>query len=121
MVEKPLKPWVLRTAVSIFLPFLLCAVFLFGMFVGGQRSLSYVPLRSFSPELLVEADDLAVVNINTADVRELTLLNGIGDSYAQRIIDYREEHGDFAAIEDIMLVQGIKQALFDNIKDYISV
>ena len=47
------------------------------------------------------------ININTADEAQLTTLTGIGATRAQAIIAYREENGPFAAIEDIMNVQGI--------------
>lgn len=63
----------------------------------------------------------AVVNINTAGVSELTSLSGIGESRASDIISYREEHGPFEKVEDIMKVPGIKNALFSKIKDHICV
>ena len=61
------------------------------------------------------------ININTADEAQLTTLNGIGATRAQAIISYREENGPFAAIEDIMNVQGIKEGTFAKIKDEIVV
>lgn len=60
-------------------------------------------------------------NINTADIKELCLLPGIGESTAQKIINYRKEHGSFEYIEDIMKVPGIKQSRFYDIKDMITV
>ena len=61
------------------------------------------------------------ININTADEAQLTTLTGIGATRAQAIIAYREENGPFAAIEDIMNVQGIKEGTFTKIKDEIVV
>jgi competence protein ComEA len=61
------------------------------------------------------------VNINTADVAELSTLSGIGASRAQAIIDYRERNGAFTSIEDIKNVEGIKDGLFSKIKDKITV
>ena len=61
------------------------------------------------------------VNINTADETQLTTLTGIGNTRAQAIIAYREENGPFAAIEEIMNVQGIKEGTFAKIKDEIVV
>ena len=61
------------------------------------------------------------VNINTADESQLTTLTGIGATRAKAIIAYREENGPFAAIEDIMNVQGIKEGTFVKIKDEIVV
>lgn len=61
------------------------------------------------------------VNINTADSALLQTLTGIGESRAEAIILYRETNGPFETIEDIMKVTGIKNALFNNIKDDITV
>ena len=72
------------------------------------------------------------ININTADEAQLTTLTGIGATQfttltgigatrAQAIIAYRQENGPFAAIEDIMNVQGIKEGTFAKIKDEIVV
>ena len=62
-----------------------------------------------------------LVNLNTADIAALTTLPGIGESRAKAIISYREQHGAFAQIEDIMKISGIKQAAFSKIKDKITV
>lgn len=59
------------------------------------------------------------VNINTADKELLMTLKGIGESFAERIIAYRNEHGAFKIPEDIMLVDGIGRKKFDGIKDSI--
>ena len=61
------------------------------------------------------------ININTADVTTLCTLPGIGESRASSIVAYREEHGGFSTIEDIMKVSGIKDAAFGKIKDKICV
>ena len=62
-----------------------------------------------------------LVNLNTADIAALTTLPGIGESRAKAIISYREQHGAFAQIEDIMKISGIKQAAISKIKDKITV
>ena len=61
------------------------------------------------------------VNINRADKQTLMTLPGIGESKAEKIIAYREENGSFSCIEDIMLVGGIKEGLFNKVKDGICV
>ena len=61
------------------------------------------------------------ININTASSDELQTLQGIGASKAQKIIDYREFNGEFSCIEDIMLIPGIKEGMFNKIKDSICV
>ncbi len=65
--------------------------------------------------------DSKLVNINTASKTELETLSGIGPSTAQSIIDYREEHGEFLSIEDLMKVPGIGEATFNDIKSDITV
>jgi len=61
------------------------------------------------------------ININTASVEELDKLSGIGPSIAKAIIDYRTKNGPFKQIEDINDVKGIGDALFEKIKDQITV
>lgn len=63
----------------------------------------------------------AVVNINKANQEELMTLPGIGESTAQKIIDYRKENGDFKTIEDIQNVSGIGESKFNQIKARIKV
>ena len=62
-----------------------------------------------------------LININTASLERLMELVGIGEIYGQRIIDYRIENGYFTTIEEIMLVPGIKQSVYEAIKDHITV
>lgn len=62
-----------------------------------------------------------LINLNTATKEELLLLPGVGDSKADSIIRYREEHGNFNSIEEIMNITGIKEGLFNKIKDKVTV
>ena len=61
------------------------------------------------------------ININTASAYELTALPGVGEATAQKIINYRESHGGFKAIEEIKNVKGIGDATFSKMKANISV
>lgn len=61
-----------------------------------------------------------LVNINTASKEELMTLNGIGESKANSIIEYRKTN-KFNTIEDIMNVSGIGEKFFEQIKNYITV
>ncbi len=63
----------------------------------------------------------AKININTATAAELEALPRIGPAIAQRIVDYRTEHGPFARIEDVMDVTGIGPATFAAIQELITV
>ena len=62
-----------------------------------------------------------LVNINTAGEELLCTLSGVGSTRAKSIIAYREKNGAFQKIEDIMKVDGIKDGLFQKIKDSITV
>lgn len=59
------------------------------------------------------------VNINQATAAELKTLPGIGDAKAADIIQYREQSGSFSSIEEIKNISGIKDAVFEKIKDKI--
>lgn len=59
------------------------------------------------------------VNLNTATVTELCTLNGIGESKAEAIIAYREEHGGFGNIEELLEVSGIGDSVFSRISDKV--
>jgi competence protein ComEA len=65
--------------------------------------------------------DGPLVNINTALETELETLNGVGPSKSASIIAYREEHGPFATIEDLMNVSGIGEKSFEKLKSEITV
>ena len=61
------------------------------------------------------------ININTASLEELITLNGLGESKAKSIIEYRNSNGLFNTIEDLLNIKGIGQKIFDGIKDFIEV
>ncbi len=87
----------------------------------------YVPLENevesgYIPDSMGETKETVLcININTATKSELMQLPGIGESKADSIISYRKEHGNFKSTEDIMLINGIKEAVYSRIKDYIKV
>lgn len=65
--------------------------------------------------------DSGKVNLNTATETELMTLSGVGQSKAKAIIDYRTQNGSFGSVEDIMQVPGIKEGVYHQIKDSITV
>lgn len=69
----------------------------------------------------LDNEESGLININTGDLDDLMTLNGIGIILGQRIIDYRAEYGFFESIEDIMNVSGIKESIYGQIKDDITV
>lgn len=87
----------------------------------------YIPTREEAGQWELPAvqqpgqQEEAKVNLNTAGKEELMTLTGIGESKAEAIIAYREEYGGFAAKEDILNVQGIKEGTYEKIKEDIVV
>lgn len=67
------------------------------------------------------ADTGGKININTAGKEELMTLPGIGESKAEKILRYREDHGAFRSIEDVMQIEGIKEGVFNKIKENITI
>lgn len=61
------------------------------------------------------------VNINMADISELQTLSGIGEKKAERILQYRQEHGSFKSVEELKEVSGIGDKTFEALADFISV
>ena len=67
-----------------------------------------------------EEKESTLVSINTATLEELMTLEGIGEAKAKSIIAYREEHGPYQAIEDLLNVSGIGESLLSKIKENIT-
>ncbi len=61
------------------------------------------------------------VDINRAEARLLEALPGIGETFAQRIVDYRQQNGPFRNTHDLLNVSGIGEATYEHIKDLITV
>ena len=75
-------------------------------------------MAGFAPLM---AEDMSKINLNTATKEELLTLDGIGESYADRIIAYRENNGPMQSSEEIMQVKGIGEKTYQKIKDRIIV
>lgn len=101
---------ILADGVKLVIPTREEAVLQFGI-VGGEEAPG--------GETAERAD--AKININTASVKELCGIPGVGETRAEAIVSYRESHGGFAKPEDIMKVSGIKEGMYEKIKDSISV
>lgn len=66
------------------------------------------------------SEDLGKINLNTADKKLLMSISGIGEKLSQRIIDFRESNSGFSGVEELRGIQGITEAKFDKIKDYLT-
>lgn len=76
--------------------------------------------EELSPEGTQTASD-GKISINRADRAELLKLPGIGESKADAILEYRQTHGEFSNVEELMNVPGIKEGIFTKLQDYITV
>jgi comEA protein len=95
-------------------------------FAENAGKLTAIPVPRLYPATLVQAQQLqqtttGLININTADEKLLCQLPGIGQKTAQRIIEYRQTHGRFNSIEEIMNVRGIGPKKFERLKNLITV
>ncbi len=96
---------------------------------GGQQAHAGPTQAAGSPFTIIstprptptQASSSDLIDINTATLAELESLPNIGPTTAQNIINYRNQHGPFATIEDIMNVPGVGPATFDAIQDLITV
>lgn len=108
--------------------FLICI--LFAAAAGAGYLIEYYEGETFTEETSTSAGDDEYfslsdhiidgkININSADVIELCELDGIGEKLAGRIVEYRTQNGPFEQIEGLMLIPGIGEKLFEDVKDKI--
>ena len=98
-----------------------CLAFTGGFFLG--RNYNRTPIQVSRIPIPTESsavDPADKVNINTATAEQLQTLPEIGPELAQRIIDYRQEHGPFKKAADLANITGIGAKTLANILDYIT-
>lgn len=61
------------------------------------------------------------ININTATESELILLDGIGETLARRIVERREEIGEFTSLDQLLEIEGLGESKYNRIKNYITI
>lgn len=70
------------------------------------------------PDSLLEGE---VINLNSASVSDLSRLPGVGEVRAQAIVDYRQEHGPFAHVDELTQVKGIGSGIVEGLRPYVTV
>ena len=61
------------------------------------------------------------IDLNRATVEELESVPGIGEVMAQRIVDFREQHGPFSRVDDLLKVKGIGEKSLEKLRPYFKV
>lgn len=87
----------------------------------GITAVTAVPAEPGKTADSADSEGKTKVNLNTAGKEELMTLPGIGESKAADILSYREQSGGFRKTEDLMQIPGIKQGVYDKLKDRITI
>lgn len=91
--------------------------FLITLFIALSLPLHAVGLDDVSE--VVTTQEIALVDINKADVDTLILLKGVGEKRAKAIVAYRELHGEFTTVDDLLNVKGIGEQMLQHNKERI--
>lgn len=127
-----------KASIILLVVFLAAVSFLGGLFLGRNLNRSEVRISQVEttapPTSAAQSDNPStpdtgsntpserhLININTATVLELATLPGIGDVFAQRIVDYRTEHGPFKTVGELTAVRGIGEKRLEDILDYVTI
>ena len=121
--EKVTKTEALLLAMTLVFLLLTGAIFVLRSRSGGAE---YVVRKETPPASVLEEEPPVPsaenpLNINMADAAALDTLPGIGPVLAGRIVEYRSTHGAFSKKEDLMLVEGIGEGIYGDLRDVITV
>lgn len=118
-----------KASIALIVLVLLFGCFCAGFFIGRNFNHSPVTIATDHttkpteplPSATEPSESPYPINLNTATVQDLTLLPGVGEVLAQRIIAYREANGPFKSVADLVNVDGIGDKKLESILDYITV
>ena len=94
------------------------------LLTDGQKIRIYTKEEAGQMEKKLQEEDPLLddrVDINRAGKEELMTLTGVGETRAQAILAYRETHGSFSSVEELMQVEGIKEKTYEKLKDQIRI
>ena len=83
----------------------------------GAALLALLVLAAAAPAAIAEE----AIDLNRATAKELTRLPGVGETIAKRIVAFRDEHGPFKRVEDLLKVKGIGEKSFEKIRPHVRV
>lgn len=84
---------------------------IFVLFIGVALIISTIAI----------AEEAGKIDLNKATVEDLVKIKGIGQTYAERIIDYREKNGPFKNVEELLAIKGIGEKKLESIKDLLTI
>ncbi len=121
MMSSETTPKIKKKPDIFFWGVLLLALILIGTYLVKNSPTAKVNLEETQESLTASVCDKTKICLNHANEAELMMLDGIGAVKSAAIVKYRETNGMFSEIEEIMLVEGIGESLFEDIKDDITI
>ncbi len=90
-------------------------------FFSQKADVVYVSEEEYQ-KLSLQSDITSVIlNINTATAEELTAISGVGTALAEKIVSYRQEHGSFSSVDELINIEGIGEQTLKKIAPYVTV
>ncbi len=112
-----------RFLVALGLIFLSAIIFLcfFSPMFFKETDVVYVSQQDYENLTSQSENSSVIINLNTATAEELTVVRGVGPALAQRIVDFRQEHGDFTCTDELLSIDGIGEKILEQIAPYVTV
>ncbi len=97
------------------------AIIAFGLSASASTWAATTSTKSSNTSVAATTTSSAPINVNTADLKTIENIKGLGPSKAQAIIDYRNKNGNFQTVQDLQKVPGIGPKLFEKIQAQVTV
>lgn len=110
----------LKDALALGISLALVSVLLIRFAQGGPVKPELPPVQTQTGDGIALLDGRVLVDINTADEEMLMDLPGVGEEIARRIVEYREQNGPFANVDEQLRVSGIGKAKLEGMRDMIT-